>query len=58
MDNLDRIIQESDKLLTNGLENSPTDALRLVNLLARHLRGEKYRAAAAEAIADPRPRLT
>ena len=32
---LDEIIIQSDELLHNGLENSPTDALRLVNHLAR-----------------------
>jgi hypothetical protein len=55
---LDDIIAQSDELLHNGLENSPTDALRLVYLLARLLKAEQYRSAAREAASDTGPRLT
>lgn len=56
---LDQIIEQSDELLHNGLENSPTDALRLVHYLAKWLKQRERAAAIREAAAsEPDPRFT
>lgn len=39
---LDDIIAESDELLHNGLDNSPTDAVRLLHELAKCLQQHIY----------------